>query len=89
MAMKPVERTERRDWKDGFLFVGNELALDFLNTRPIENGDPTELLSDFGALVRWFRAAEVLTEHHADELAKKCAESNAGKRIVEEMRQWR
>ena len=28
------------DWKDGFLFVGNHLALDFLNTRPVQNGEP-------------------------------------------------
>jgi predicted RNA-binding Zn ribbon-like protein len=89
MAMKPVERIEGPDWKDGFLFVGNELALDFLNTRPIENDETTELLPDFGALVRWFRAAEVLTKHQADDLAKKWAESTAGKRTVEEMRQWR
>lgn len=77
------------DWKDGFLFVGNELALDFLNTRPVQNGDATELLPDFAALVRWFRAAGVLNAHQADELAKKWAESLAGRRTVEDMRQWR
>ena len=35
------------DWKDGFLFVGNQLALDFVNTRPVQNGEPMELLPDF------------------------------------------
>ena len=48
------------DWRDGFLFVGNHLALDFLNTRPVQNGEPMELLSDFGALLRWFQAAGLL-----------------------------
>lgn len=33
-------------WKDGFLFVGNRLALDFLNTRPVQNDRPIELLPD-------------------------------------------
>lgn len=33
--------SERRD---GFLFLGNQLALDFLNTRPILNGKTMELL---------------------------------------------
>src|SRR5262249_39073352 len=89
MAMKPVERIEGPDAKGGFLFVGNELALDFLNTRPIQNGEATELLPDFEALVRWFQAAGVLTEHQADELAKKSAESSAAKRTVLEMRRWR
>jgi len=87
--MKPVERIEGPDWKGGFLFVGNELILDFVNTRPVQDGETTELLPDFGALIRWFRAAEVLTGHQADELAKKWAESTAGKRTIEEMRQWR
>ena len=87
--MKPIERINGPDWRDGFLFVGNELALDFVNTRPVQDGETTELLPDFSALVRWFRAAEVLTDHQADELTKKWAESTPGKRIVEEMREWR
>lgn len=51
------------DWKDGFLFVGNHLALDLLNTRPIQNGESQELLPDFDALLRWFRAAELVDNH--------------------------
>jgi hypothetical protein len=42
------------DWKDGFLFVGNQVALDFVNTRPVQNGEPMELLPDFPALLRCF-----------------------------------
>lgn len=87
--MQAIERIEGPDWKDGFLFVGNELILDFVNTRPVQDGEATELLPDFAALVRWFRAADVLTEQQANELAKKWAESTAGKGTVEEMRQWR
>src|SRR5207253_10594774 len=37
------------DSKDGFLFVGNQVALDFVNTRPVQNGEPMELLPDFPA----------------------------------------
>lgn len=32
------------DWRNGFLFVGNHRALDFLNTRPVMDGQPVELL---------------------------------------------
>ena len=46
--------------KDGFLFLGNLLVLDFLNTRPVSNNEPLELLPDFGALLNWFRAAGVI-----------------------------
>lgn len=48
------------DWKDGFLFVGNDPVLDFVNTRPVQDGEPAELLEDFGAVLRWFQAADLL-----------------------------
>jgi predicted RNA-binding Zn ribbon-like protein len=41
------------EWRDGFLFVGNQLMLDLLNTKPVLTAGPTELLSDFSALERW------------------------------------
>jgi hypothetical protein len=47
--MRQHETIPDSDWRDGFLFVSNHLALDFLNTRPVQNGEPTELLSDFTA----------------------------------------
>ncbi|HVO57018.1 MAG TPA: ABATE domain-containing protein [Dongiaceae bacterium] len=56
-----MKRTANRsDWKDGFLFLGNELVLDFVNTRPVQNNRPMELLPDFGAVLRWFQAADLL-----------------------------
>jgi predicted RNA-binding Zn ribbon-like protein len=58
----------RSDWKDGFLFVGNELVLDFVNTRPIQDGEPMELLRDFRAVLRWFRAADLLDSEEAASL---------------------
>ncbi|PYX60939.1 MAG: hypothetical protein DMG76_00995, partial [Acidobacteria bacterium] len=57
---KAISKSDR---KDGFLFVGNQLALDFLNTRPVQNGEPSELLPDFSALLRWFQAADLLNSH--------------------------
>src|SRR5215470_781285 len=51
---------DESDWKDGFLFVGNEVVLDFVNTRPVQDGRPMEQLKDFGAVLRWFQAAELL-----------------------------
>ncbi len=60
------------DWRDGFLFIGNHLSLDFVNTRPVMNGQPVELLPDWNALLRWFRAAELI----------------AGKEMEAFVRQW-
>ena len=58
VASKTVRRS---DWRDGFLFIGNHLALDFLNTCPVQNGEAVELLPDFDTLLRWFRAAGLLS----------------------------
>jgi predicted RNA-binding Zn ribbon-like protein len=90
MTISSVKRIESRaDWKDGFLFVGNELALDFLNTCPIQNGEPAELLPDFEALLRWFQAAGVFSAQQARKLEIKWAGSPRAKRTFEDMRQWR
>jgi predicted RNA-binding Zn ribbon-like protein len=48
-----------------FLFLGNHLALDFLNTRPVVDGVPVELLLDFEALLRWFQAAGLIKPEHS------------------------
>jgi predicted RNA-binding Zn ribbon-like protein len=54
--------TRDADWKDGFLFLGNHLTLDFVNTRPIMDGEPRELLPDVRSLMQWFQAAGLLPD---------------------------
>jgi len=71
------------DWKDGFLFLGNQLALDFLNTRPVQNGESLELLPDFKALLRWFRADELLTPRQSTDLSEQWEESAEARRALE------
>jgi hypothetical protein len=43
----------------GFPFLANQLALDFLNTRPVQNGEPVNLFAGFSALLTWFQAADL------------------------------
>jgi hypothetical protein len=57
--MEDTKAVRKSDWRDGFLFLGNHLALDFLNTHPVQNGEAVELLPDFDALLRWFQAADL------------------------------
>jgi predicted RNA-binding Zn ribbon-like protein len=76
-------------WKDGFLFLGNHLALDFLNTRPALNGEPLELLPDFSALLRWFHAAGLLTLRQRASLQEKWGDSARARRTVEAVRELR
>src|SRR6266496_1703514 len=87
--MRQRRTTPDSDWRDGFLFVGNHLALDFLNTRPVQNGESTELLSDFSALLRWFQAAGLLSSREMANLQRQWGESAAGRRTLDAMRQFR
>ena len=80
---------EAMDWRDGFLFVGNHLALDFLNTRPVLEGGPTELLPDFDALLRWYQATGLLNERQALQLKRQWKDDPRGVRLVEEVRALR
>ena len=61
------------DWRDGFLFLGNNLLLDFVNTRPIMDGQPMEMLTDGGALARWLAAAGLVNEREAARLKRRWA----------------
>src|ERR1700756_4320613 len=77
------------DWKDGFLFLGNHLALDFLNTLPVQNGEPNELLVDFNALLRWFQAAGIISRSQATKLEQRGGESARSRQTMEAMRELR
>ncbi len=87
--MSPVRTMDHSDWRDGFLFVGNHLALDFLNTRPVQSGEPMELLPDFSALLRWFQAAELFSARDAANLQHKWKKSARAQRTVEAVRELR
>jgi predicted RNA-binding Zn ribbon-like protein len=77
------------DWKDGFLFVGNEVVLDFVNTRPVQDGEPMELLKDFGAVLRWFQAAELLRPGEVASLERQWGSTARAQRTTEAMRELR
>jgi predicted RNA-binding Zn ribbon-like protein len=78
----------KSEWRD-FLFVGNHPALDFLNTRPVQDGQPQELLPDFAALLRWFQAAELLSAAQAMKLQKEWAQSERAANMLDEARHLR
>jgi predicted RNA-binding Zn ribbon-like protein len=67
----PVTSQASQEWIDGFLFVANHLALDFLNTRLVLAEGPKELLPDMDALARWLVASGLLTRKKGKALAKK------------------
>jgi predicted RNA-binding Zn ribbon-like protein len=87
--MTAPESGRKSDWKDGFLFVGNHLALDFLNTCPVRNGEAVELLPDFEAVLRWFRAAGLLSSRKGASLRQLWGESAQVQHVVGAVRELR
>lgn len=81
--MRPKAGKANSPWKDGFLFVGNNLALDLLNTRPVLKGEAVELLPDFDALLRWFQAAGQLTAPEATRVRRRWGKSHRARRALE------
>jgi predicted RNA-binding Zn ribbon-like protein len=67
----PVKAEASKEWIDGFLFVGNQLALDFLNTKLILAGETKEMLPDTEALGRWLMAAGVVSTQKQKHRARK------------------
>ena len=63
------------EWVDGFLFVGNHLALDFLNTKPILEGESTELLPNGPALERWLIASGLVSSRQDRALVRRWSNS--------------
>lgn len=78
-----------KDWRDGFLFVGNQLSLDFLNTRPVMEGKPVELLADCASLARWLRAAGLVSARTARQLASAWSARPAYAGMLGELREFR
>jgi len=75
--------------KGGFVFVGNELVLDFLNTRPVEKGETLELIAGFDALLRWFQAAGVLNAQECKNLQDRWGKTAEAQKTTASMRELR
>lgn len=84
-------------WKDEFLFLANDVALDFLNTRPVMHDETVEFLPDFSSIVRWFVAAGVLHDNDAERLLRSPAKLRSRvqrellgfrERLRKEIRNW-
>ena len=83
--MRRSKADQYSPWKDGFLFVGNQLALDLLNTRPVQSGQPTELIPTFTAVLRWFQVAGLLSAEEVTNFEREWRQSNLGRRFVEDV----
>ena len=65
-----------------FLFVGNQAALDFVNTDLVLDGNPTDLLPSFEALISWSIQAGLVTKEEAKRI-----EQASGRHDAETLKQ--
>jgi predicted RNA-binding Zn ribbon-like protein len=65
------------DWRGKFLFVGNQLALELLNTSLVQDGEPVELLATPADLADWLASAGLITAAKASTLATAWSTSEA------------
>jgi predicted RNA-binding Zn ribbon-like protein len=85
----PVRSQAPQEWIDGFLFVGNHLALDFLNTKLVLADGPKELLPDVDGLVRWLVASGLLTRAKGKALAKNWRDTPQAAVLLRELLKFR
>jgi predicted RNA-binding Zn ribbon-like protein len=61
-----------------FVFIGERLWLDFVNTDDARRGQRVDALRDFEALVRWLAAAQVLDAERAAGMRRRAWQQPAG-----------
>jgi predicted RNA-binding Zn ribbon-like protein len=72
-----------------FLFVGNQLVLDFINTQIVLNGRPIDLLATFSDLVAWLVRVHLLTGEEARKIEGKWGRQAEGIQTVEQAQAFR
>jgi predicted RNA-binding Zn ribbon-like protein len=76
---------DHTEWVNGFLLVGNQFALDFLNTRLIENGEAVELLPDVAALEKWLTTSGILISPKGKALVRRWRDSREAKSFLQKL----
>jgi predicted RNA-binding Zn ribbon-like protein len=80
---------EGEEWVDGFLFVANRPILDFLNTKPVLAGGPTELLPNAHALERWLIASGIVSSPRDKALLRSWRNSADATKFLKQLTDFR
>jgi predicted RNA-binding Zn ribbon-like protein len=72
-----------------FLFVGNQLCLDFINTQLVLNEQPVDLLATFSDLVRWLVHVHLLPEEEAKKIELRLGRQAKSTQPLEQARAFR
>ena len=72
-----------------FLFVANQLCLDFINTRFVLNGQPVDLLATFSDLITWLVQVDLVTGEEAEQIERQWGRQAQGTQTLEQARAFR
>jgi predicted RNA-binding Zn ribbon-like protein len=72
-----------------FVFVGNYLCLDFLNTEVVEKGKSIDLLGNFSDLAEWLFEAEVVDARGERAITRKWNDHAVSASALEQAREFR
>jgi len=72
-----------------FLFVGNHVCLDFINTELVANERPVDLLGTFSDLVTWLGQVNLLTEEEVKKIDRQWGGQAKGAQTLEQARALR
>jgi predicted RNA-binding Zn ribbon-like protein len=72
-----------------FVFVGNHVCLDFINTQLVVNERPVDLLATFSDLVTWLVHVHLLTEEEAKKIDRQWGGQAEGTQTLEQTRAFR
>src|SRR5512144_2211871 len=78
-----------RDPDIPFLFVGNHVCLDFINTQLVINERPVDLLATFPNLVTWLGQVHLLTEEEVKKIDRQWGGHAKGAQTLEQARAFR
>jgi predicted RNA-binding Zn ribbon-like protein len=72
-----------------FVFVANQVCLDFINTQMVLDGGPVDLLATFSDLVAWLVQADLLSGEEAKKMERQPGRQAQGTQILGQARAFR
>jgi predicted RNA-binding Zn ribbon-like protein len=78
-----VIHSQQSDWRSKFLFVGNQLALDLLNTSLVDQNVSVELLETPADLAVWLASAGLISTAQATSLAQRWSTAQAASELAD------
>lgn len=79
---------EQKRSEQPFLFIGNDLCLDFINTQMIVRGQRTDLLKEWTDLIAWMVRAKLLSAGEGKNMVSRLGDAE-GEQLLNEARAFR